>query len=90
MLTIQPSLPQPPMVDRWLGRGLSLKRRVSRHMRSKLPGSHAPPEFHKHRYPGATAQELNTRIKCFQQLLGDDRRIKAEQVTDQIFRVSLH
>jgi len=41
------------------------------------------------RYPGASAQELNTRIKRFQQLLSDDRRITAEQVSDQIFRVSL-
>jgi surface carbohydrate biosynthesis protein len=89
MLTAQPKLPQPPMGEILLGRGLSLKRRVSRHIRNKLPGSHAPPEFHKHRYPGASAQELNTRIKRFQQLLSDDRRITAEQVSDQIFRVSL-
>ncbi len=89
MLAIQPNLPQPPWGDRMLGQGLSLKRRVSRHIRNQLPGSHAPPEFHKHRYPGATAQELNTRISRFQQLLGDDSRLTAEQVSDQIFRVSL-
>jgi surface carbohydrate biosynthesis protein len=89
MLSNQPDLPQPPAGDRLLGRALSLKRRVSRHLRNKLPGSHAPPEFHKHRYPGATVQELNTRISRFQQLLGDDSRISAEQLTDQIFRVSL-
>ena len=88
MLASQPKLPQPPMGDILLGRGLSLKRRVSRYIRNKLPGSHAPPEFHKHRYPGASAQELNTRITRFQQLLSDDSRITAEQVSDQIFRVS--
>jgi surface carbohydrate biosynthesis protein len=89
MLADQPHLPRPPLGDRLLGRGLSLKRRVSRRIRSKLPGSHAPPEFHKHRYPGATAQELNGRISRFQQLLGDNSRITAEQVADQIFTVSL-
>ena len=89
MLAAQPRLPQPPIGDILLGRGLSLKRRVSRHIRSKLPGSHAPPEFHRHRYPGASTQELNTRITRFQQLLGDDSRITAEQLADQIFSVSL-
>ena len=89
MLSNQPDLPQPPLGDRMLGRGLSLKRRVSRHIRNRLPGSHAPPEFHKHRYPGATVEELNTRISRFQELLGDNSRIEAEQLTDQIFSVSL-
>ena len=89
MLSNQPELPQPPMGDRLLGRGLSLKRRVSRHLRNWLPGSHAPPEFHKHRYPGATADELNNRISRFQQLLGDNSTIRAEQLMDQIFSVSL-
>ena len=90
MLATQPNLPQPPVGERLIGRGLSLKRRVSRLLRNKLPGSHAPPEFHKHRYPGATAQELNRRILRFQQLLGDDSRITAQQVSDQIFKVSLN
>ena len=89
MLSNQPDLPKPPLGDRVLGRGLSLKRRLSRQLRSRLPGSHAPPEFHKHRYPGATTQELNSRISRFQQLLGDNSAIKAEQLTDQIFKVSL-
>ena len=89
MLSGQPELPKPPLGDRVLGRGLSLKRRLSRQLRSRLPGSHAPPEFHKHRYPGATAQELNSRISRFQQLLGDNSAIKAEHLTDQIFKVSL-
>lgn len=89
MLSNQTDLPQPPMGDRLLGRGLSIVRRVSRRLRNKLPGSHAPPEFHKHRYPGASTQELNARIARFQQLLGDDSRIRAEQLSDQIFSVSL-
>jgi surface carbohydrate biosynthesis protein len=88
MLAAQPKLPRPAMGDILLGRGLSLKRRVSRHIRNQLPGSHAPPEFHKHRYPGVTTRELNTRITRFQQLLGDDSRISAEQISDQIFSVS--
>jgi hypothetical protein len=90
MLATDPNLPKPPVGERLMGQGLSLKRRASRLLRSKLPGSHAPPEFHKHRYPGATAQELNRRILRFQQLLGDDSRITAQQVSDQIFKVSLN
>ena len=89
ILSNQPDLPKPPWGHRLLGRSLSLKRRLSRQLRSRLPGSHAPPEFHKHRYPGATAQELNSRISRFQQLLGDNSSILAEQLAGQIFSVSL-
>ena len=89
VVAAQPHPPPPRVGDRLAGRGMTLLRRTSRQLRGKLPGSHAPPEFHKHRYPGATAEELNARISRFQQLLGDDSSIKAEQITDQIFRVSL-
>ncbi len=88
LLIDRPDLPRPPLGARLLGQGLALKRRASRHIRKKLPGNHAPPEFHKHRYPGVTAQELNKRISRFQQLLNDDGRITTEQISDQIFRVA--
>jgi hypothetical protein len=48
----------------------------------------APPEFHRHRYPGISLEELRSRISKFQQVLNDRTDVKAEQIRDQIFRIS--
>ena len=87
MLRAQPDFPAPSLRNRVQGWSLAAARRLSRHIRKKLPGNHAPPEFHQHRYPGISVQQLKARISRFQQLLGDDSRITAEQISDQIFRV---
>jgi surface carbohydrate biosynthesis protein len=71
-------------LERWvLSRGLQLARAV----KSSLPGSHNKPEFQRHRYPSITLKELNAKISQFQQLLGDDRQLKVEQITDVMFRI---
>lgn len=87
MLRAQPDFPAPSLRNRVQGWSLAAARRLSRHIRKKLPGNHAPPEFHQHRYPGISVQQLKARISRFQQLLGDDSRITAEQISDQIFMV---
>jgi surface carbohydrate biosynthesis protein len=87
MLKAQPDFPAPSLRNRVQGWSLAATRRLSRHIRKKLPGNHAPPEFHQHRYPGISVHQLKERISRFQQLLGDDSRITAEQISDQIFRV---
>ena len=87
MLRAQPDFPAPSLRNRVQGWSLAAARRLSRHIRKKLPGNHAPPEFHQHRYPGISVQQLKARISRFQQLLGDDSRITAEPISDQIFRV---
>ena len=84
----QPVLPKPPLSDRFLGQGFADWRRLVKYVRKHLPGKHAPPEFHRHRYPGISLQELKNRISIIQQVLGDTRRIKAEKISDQIFQMS--
>jgi surface carbohydrate biosynthesis protein len=83
----QPELPRPPLSDRFLGRGYATYRRLLKYVRKHLPGKHAPPEFHRHRYPGISLQELISRINKIQQVLGDTSKIKAEQISDQIFLI---
>jgi surface carbohydrate biosynthesis protein len=83
----QPVLPKPPLSDRLLGKGFANYRRLVRYVRKHLPGKHAPPEFHRHRYPGISLQELINRINKIQQVLGDTSTIKAEQIFDQIFLI---
>jgi len=84
----QPVLPKPPLSDRFLGQGFADWRRLVKYVRKHLPGKHAPLEFHRHRYPGISLQELKNRISIFQQVLGDTRCIKAEKISDQIFQMS--
>ena len=81
-------LPAPASTRRLMGWSLANGRRLIKWFKSYLPGTHAPSEFHRHRYPGISLQELRTRILRFQHVLHDDTDIKAEQVFDQIFRVS--
>ena len=81
----RPVLPKPPLSDRLLGKGLADWRRLAKYVRQHLPGKQAPPEFHRHRYPGISLQELMSRISKIQQVLGDTRSIKAEKISGQIF-----
>ena len=81
-------LPPPPLNDRLLGRSLAYGRRLIKWTKSFIPGTHAPPEFHRHRYPGISLDELRTRIARFQKVLNDNTEIKAEHISDQIFQIS--
>jgi len=81
-------LPRPAMATWVAGWVLANGRRSIKWIRRYLPGSHAPPEFHRHRYPGITLEQLRERIAQFQQVLGDTTELKAEQIHDQIFRIS--
>ena len=80
--------PVPSRHRRILGRGLSNARRLVVFFRKYFSEMAAPAEFHRHRYPGISLDELRCRISKFQQVLNDRTNIKAEQIRDQIFRIS--
>jgi surface carbohydrate biosynthesis protein len=80
-------LPAPPLSSRLSGILMAQSRVLIKRVKSYFPGSHAPPEFHRHRYPGITLEELRRRVWRFQQILGDETRISAEAITPQIFSV---
>jgi surface carbohydrate biosynthesis protein len=73
---------------RWAGRSLANGRRLIKWFKSYVPGSHAPPGFHRHRYPGISLEELRRRISLFQKVLNDSTVVNAEQMYDQVFRIS--
>lgn len=81
-------LPKPALLTRLAGRALANGRYFVKWIRHYLPGSHAPPAFHRHRYPGITLEELRERMSMFQRALGDNTALKAEQIHDQVFRIS--
>jgi hypothetical protein len=81
--------PQPVWHKRILGWGLANGRRLVIFLRKYFSDAAAPPEFHRHRYPGISLEELRSRISRFQQVLNDRMDIKAEQISDQIFRIGI-
>jgi hypothetical protein len=87
MLQTKPGLAKPALNRRMLGWSLANWRRFNRYIRMYLPGKHAPQEFHRHRYPGVTLQELNMRISRLQQVIGDSTKLRTDQISDQIFVV---
>ncbi|MGD9168153.1 MAG: hypothetical protein PVH33_15675 [Syntrophobacterales bacterium] len=81
-------LPKPGLPDWFGGWCRATGRRLIKRAKAYIPGSHAPPEFHRHRYPGISLEELRSRIRTFQQLLGDEGDLKVEEVFHHIFRIS--
>jgi surface carbohydrate biosynthesis protein len=70
-----------------LGWSLANGRRAVKFLRKFFRGKAAPPQFHRHRYPGISLQELRSRISRFKGIMAIDADIKAEQVGNQIFRI---
>ena len=59
-------------------------------LKPMLPGSHNRPEFQKHRYPGISLEGLKGKIESMQEILKDTTRIKVEQLSDVLFKISVN
>jgi surface carbohydrate biosynthesis protein len=70
---------------RLAAKGLLFYKRI----KPKIPGSHNLPEFQKHRFPGITFEALNKKIECIQSVLKDTTRLKVDQLSDVLFRISV-
>jgi surface carbohydrate biosynthesis protein len=82
-----PVLPPPALPQRISGILSAQGRVLIKRVKSFFPGSHAPPEFHRHRYPGIAIEELRRRIRRFQEILGDETSVATEALTPQIFSI---
>ena len=82
-----PTLPKPPWRERLDGIFTGNYRRIHKNFKKYLPGTHAPPDFHRHRYPGISLEELTRRMDRIQRALGDVSAMKAKQISDQIFLI---
>jgi surface carbohydrate biosynthesis protein len=72
-------------LERWLlTQGLHLAKKV----KSSLPGSHNRPEFQRHRYPGISTEALHGKLLQFQKLLGYNRELKLEQISEVMFQIN--
>jgi len=81
-------LPRPSLSDRLAGWSMSTIRTLIKRAKERLPGSHNRPEFQRHRYPEVTLEEIRARLSRFQQVLGDSKELKVEQISQQFFEIS--
>jgi surface carbohydrate biosynthesis protein len=78
-----------PPIHRWLkGYCMANVRTLKRKFKARLPRARNKPEFHRHRYPEISLEEMGERISRFQQVLGDSRDLQVEQISGQFFRIS--
>ena len=74
--------------DRFKGWCTANARRLIKRVKAYLPGTHAPPEFHRHRYPGISLEELDDRIRRFQKQLGYEEELRVKQLYAHVFQIT--
>jgi len=84
----QSEISKPALHRRLRGHCMATMRTLKRKFKTRLPGSRKKPEFHHHRYPEVSLANMGARISRLQQVLGDSKELKVEQISDQFFRIS--
>jgi len=79
--------PRPPPHSLLAGWSMSTIRTLIKRAKERLPGSHNRPEFQRHRYPEVSLEEIRARLSWFQQVLGDSKELKVEQISQQFFEI---
>ena len=83
-------LPKPTLVNRVNGWSVATGRRLVKKLLSYLPDSHNRPEFHRHRYPGASLDEVRERVSRIKKTLDDSNISQVNQISSEIFQISPH
>ncbi|MEJ2363405.1 MAG: hypothetical protein P8075_08540 [Deltaproteobacteria bacterium] len=88
MVDGQDKISRPPL-HRWLkGYCLASMRTLKRKFKARLPRARNKPEFHRHRYPEVSLEDMGERIARFQLVLGDSGELKLKKVLGQFFLIS--
>jgi surface carbohydrate biosynthesis protein len=80
--------PPPTVHRRLVGWSLGNGRRLFKRLILHLPKARVKPHFYRHRYPEVSLEEMRTRLQRFQEVLGETRELKVEQIFPEIFRIS--
>jgi surface carbohydrate biosynthesis protein len=78
---------KPGLLDRLTGYCMANMRTLKRKIKAHLPRAQNKPEFHRHRYPEVSLEEIQRRMLRFQQVLVDSRQPQVEQISYQFFRI---
>jgi surface carbohydrate biosynthesis protein len=88
MMQGRSELPKRELLDRIEGWSVANGRRLVTGLLSYLPNTHNRPEFQRHRFPGISLDALNEKIERIQQILGENTKLKVEQLSDVLFQIS--
>jgi hypothetical protein len=88
IVTGRPDSTKPHWQRRLKGHGMATIRTLKRKVKARLPRSRNKPEFHRHRYPEVTLEEMLERVSRLQQVLGESRKLQVERILGQFFRIS--
>jgi len=80
-------LPNPTLINRVDGWYRATTRRLIKRLLSYLPDSHNRPEFHRHRYPGISLDEVRERVLRIKQALGDSEKVAVDQISSELFQI---
>ena len=89
IMTGRSGIAKPTLRRRLKGHGMATMRTLKRKVKARLPRARNKPEFHRHRYPEVSLEEMKERVSRFQQVLGESRKLQVEQILDQFFRISM-
>ena len=78
----------PTVINRMDGWYQATTRRLVKRLLSYLPDSHNRPEFHRHRYPGTSLDEVRERVSRIEKALGDCRVSEVNRISSEIFQIS--
>jgi len=78
---------KPSLLDRLTGYCMANMRTLKRKIKAHLPRAQNKPEFHRHRYPEVSLEEMRVRVSRLQHVLGYSEELKVEQIHDKFFRV---
>jgi len=81
-------LPNPTLINRMAGWYMATTRRLIKRLLSYLPDSHNRPEFHRHRYPGTSLEQMRERVSRIKKALGDSSVSQVDQISSEIFQIS--
>ena len=78
---------KPTSLDRLTGYCMATVRRIKRKFKARLPSAGNKPEFHRHRYPDVSLEDMRLRVARLQKVLGYSEELKVEQIHHEFFRV---
>ena len=78
----------PGRLERCRGAFAVIWRRLGKQFQSLKPATVNNPEYHQHRYPELSLDEVRNRASRFRKLLGNPTEIRVEQVSHEIFQIS--
>ena len=79
---------RPPLRDLMGGWYKATKRRLRHHQRLKGKGSQQSLKYQHHKNPGITPLEVNARIERFQQIMGNEEKLRVNRIYDRLYHIS--